>query len=112
MLLARFFLGGALQTEMMALDDAAMIAAARAEFADLLGVTAEPAIMRVRRWPEAMPQYAVGHLDRVAAIEREAARLGGLVLVGAYLHGVGIPDCVRSGEAAAEAAMSYVTRPR
>lgn len=110
MVLARVFLGGALQAAMMALDDAAMIAAARDEFASLLGVKAAPALVRVRRWPEAMPQYAVGHLQRVAEIEREAAALKGLVLVGAYLRGVGIPDCVRSGEAAAEAAMSVITR--
>ena len=108
MVLARVFIGGALQNAMMALDDAAMAAAAREEFAALLGVTATPTMVRVRRWPDAMPQYAVGHLDRAGAIEREAAQLDGLVLAGAYLRGVGIPDCVRSGEAAAEAIFSQL----
>ena len=108
-LLARVFLGGALQTEMMMLDDAAMIAAARAEFASLLGVIAEPALAHVRRWPEAMPQYMVGHLARVAQIERAAA-LNGIHLAGAYLRGVGIPDCVHSGETAAEAVFAALCK--
>ena len=62
--------------------------------------------MRVSRWPASMPQYRVGHLARVDAIERRAAALPGLHLTGAAYRGVGIADCVRSGEAAAEAALS------
>jgi len=49
-----------------------------------------------------MPQYAVGHLERVAAIEARAATLPGLALAGAAYRGVGVPDCVHSGEAAAD----------
>lgn len=101
--LLRAFLGGALQTEMMALDDAAMVEAACDEFRELLGVGAPPLWSHVSRWPDSMPQYAVGHLERVAAIERAAAELRGIALAGAALRGVGIPDCVLSGERAAEA---------
>ncbi|MGH7934785.1 MAG: protoporphyrinogen oxidase, partial [Candidatus Binataceae bacterium] len=108
MLLARVFLGGALQTEMMRLDDAAMIDAARAEFAALLGVTAAPMLAHLQRWADAMPQYAVGHLERAAAIEREAAALPAFALAGAFLRGVGIPDCISSGERAAEAMFSHI----
>lgn len=108
MILARVFLGGALQTEMMTLNDAEMIAAAREEFASLLGVTAEPVLTCVRRWPNSMPQYAVGHLARVAEIERAAAVIPGLTLAGAYLRGVGIPDCIASGERAAETTFSQL----
>ncbi len=61
--LLRVFLGGAMQREMMALDDAEMAAAARAEIADLLGIVADPILTRVARWADSMPQYAVGHLD-------------------------------------------------
>lgn len=110
MILARVFLGGALQSEMMALSDAAMLAAAREEFASLIGVTAEPALTCVRRWPESMPQYAVGHLARVAEIERVAAAIPQLALAGAYLRGVGIPDCIARGERAAEAVFSQLTQ--
>ncbi|MGO9264926.1 MAG: protoporphyrinogen oxidase [Candidatus Binataceae bacterium] len=108
LILARAFLGGALQTGMTTLDDDALIAAARDEFRALLGVTAPPLFTHVRRWPESMPQYAVGHLERVKAIRAGAAGLPGVILAGAYLDGVGIPDCVRMGEAAAAGAFAQV----
>jgi protoporphyrinogen/coproporphyrinogen III oxidase len=109
MILARVFLGGALQSEMMKLGDDAMLAAAREEFAGLLGVTEEPVFAYVQRWPASMPQFAVGHLERVAEIEREAAGVPGFALAGAFLRGVGIPDCIRSGEEAAESAIARLT---
>jgi oxygen-dependent protoporphyrinogen oxidase len=109
MILARVFMGGALPTEMMDLDDPAMIAAARDEFASLLSLTAEPALTCVRRWPDSMPQYAVGHLELVTKIERAVASLTGLTLAGAYLRGVGIPDCIASGERAAETTFADLT---
>jgi oxygen-dependent protoporphyrinogen oxidase len=100
-ILARAFVGGVLQNEMNSLPDDAIIAAVRDEFRALLGVTAAPGIVEVQRWPDSMPQYEVGHLDRVAEIERAAAHLPRFVLAGAAYRGVGIPDCIRSGEEAA-----------
>jgi oxygen-dependent protoporphyrinogen oxidase len=100
-ILARAFVGGVLQGEMMALPDRDIVTAVRDEFRALLGVTAVPGIVAVQRWPDSMPQYEVGHLDRVGEIEREVGRLPRFVLAGAAYHGVGIPDCVRSGEDAA-----------
>ncbi len=107
-ILTRVFLGGALQERMMSLSDAEMIAAAREEFKALLGVTAEPILTHVERWPDAMPQYAVGHLGRVAEIERRAAALPGLAIAGSALRGVGVPDCIHSGEQAAESVLSQI----
>src|SRR5581483_6973670 len=111
-LLARAFLGGVLQKGMMELGDDEMIAAARDEFADLLGVTAAPAIAEVQRWPDAMPQYDVGHMDRIGAIERAAAEIPHFALAGAAYRGVGIPDCVRSGEEAARAIFDRIAAVR
>jgi oxygen-dependent protoporphyrinogen oxidase len=111
-LLARAFLGGVLQKGMMELADDEMIAAARDEFADLLGVTAAPAIAEVQRWPDAMPQYDVGHMDRIGAIERAAAEIPRFALAGAAYRGVGIPDCVRSGEEAARAIFDRIAAER
>jgi oxygen-dependent protoporphyrinogen oxidase len=104
--LIRAFLGGALNADALREDDAVLIARARRELGEALGVTAEPVLVRVSRWPASMPQYRVGHLARVDAIERRAAGLPGLQLAGAAYRGVGIADCVRAGEAAAEAAFS------
>jgi len=109
MILARVFLGGALQSEMMKLGDDEMLAAAREEFAALNGVTEQPVFAYVQRWPASMPQFAVGHLERVAEIEHAAASVPGFALAGAFLHGVGIPDCIRSGEEAAESVIAHLT---
>ena len=102
-ILVRGFVGGAMQSELMALDDAAMTAVVREEFHALLGVDAAPLWSQVNRWSDSMPQYAVGHHARVAEIERAAAALPGLELAGAAFRGVGIPDCVLGGERAAQA---------
>jgi oxygen-dependent protoporphyrinogen oxidase len=107
-MVARAFIGGALQGAMLRLDDDALIAAACDEFRALLGVQAKPQFAHVRRWPDSMPQYAVGHLERVKMIRDEVAMLPGLYLAGAYLDGVGIPDCVRHGETAAEVAFAHL----
>jgi oxygen-dependent protoporphyrinogen oxidase len=82
-----------------------LVEAVRHDLADLAGITAAPLLVRVHRHPRAMPQYAVGHLPRVAAIAARAAALPGLALAGAAYGGVGMPDCVRSGEAAADAVL-------
>ena len=103
--LLRCFVGGALNERALESDDATLIAGARAELRQAIGVTAGPLLTRVHRWPKAMPQYHVGHLGRVEAIERCAAALPGLHLAGGAYRGVGIADCVRSGEAAAERAL-------
>ncbi len=61
----------------------------------------EPALSVVRRWPRSLPQYAVGHLDRIAELEKLAGALPGLRLVGNAYHGVGLADLIREGRAAA-----------
>jgi oxygen-dependent protoporphyrinogen oxidase len=99
--LLRVFMGGALNESVLTADDAGLVASARAELAPLLGIDGEPLFARVARHPRAMPQYHVGHLTRAEAIERAVARLPGLRLAGGAYRGVGIADCVRSGETAA-----------
>jgi len=100
--LLRCFVGGALNEGILESDDSALIAGTRNELRELLGITGEPVLSRVARWTKAMPQYHVGHASRVETIERCAAALPGLHLAGGAYRGVGIADCVRSGEAAAE----------
>ena len=104
--LIRGFLGGMLNAEVLAEDDAALVGRARVELHEALGITAEPVLTRLHRWPASMPQYHVGHLARVETIERAVAALPGLALAGAAYRGVGIADCVRAGEAAAERAFA------
>src|SRR5581483_11764716 len=100
-ILLRAFVGGALRPEPFALDDAALVASVRDELRSLLGIAAEPLLTRLHRWPESMPQYRVGHARRVARIRERVARLPGIALAGSAYEGVGLSDCVRSGERAA-----------
>jgi oxygen-dependent protoporphyrinogen oxidase len=100
--LLRAFVGGALQKELFDLDDATMEQVVRQELRQLLGVQAAPLFARIARYPRSMPQYLVGHLALVEQIEKRVATHPGLALAGSAYRGVGIADCVRGGEAAAE----------
>ena len=81
--------------------DSDLVALARDEV-KRTGVVAPPVLTRVHRWPGGMPQYVMGHPDRVARIEAALTGHPGLAVAGAAYRGVGIPDCIGSGEAAAE----------
>jgi len=100
--LLRVFLGGALDAGVLEGDDESLAALARAELQRALGITSPPVLTRVGRHPSAMPQYLVGHLSRVEAIDRMLTAHPGLALAGGAYRGVGIADCVRSGEQAVE----------
>jgi protoporphyrinogen/coproporphyrinogen III oxidase len=91
--------------------DADLVALARDELA-FLGVAAEPLLRRVQRWPWGMPQYVLGHPERVARIDDGLAAYPGLAVAGAAYGGVGIPDCIRSGELAAESVVRAVAGAR
>jgi len=108
--LLRAFAGGALQPEVFALDEAEMARRVEIDLRELLGISEDPLFVEVAKWERSMPQYEVGHLDRVNEIERLAGELPGLTLAGNAYRGAGIPDCVRSGEAAAEALIAHCAR--
>lgn len=104
--LLRVFLGGALDPQVMTLDDDAIVALARHDVDDMLGARGSPRLVRVERWGHAMPQYHVGHLGRVARIAAAVQRHRGLALAGAAYTGVGIPQVIASGQAAAQACLA------
>jgi oxygen-dependent protoporphyrinogen oxidase len=83
-------------------DDADLAALAAQELSLLAGLPARPVAWRVSRWGGGLPQYAVGHLDRVARVRAAVAAVPGLAVCGAAYDGVGIPACIRSARAAAE----------
>jgi oxygen-dependent protoporphyrinogen oxidase len=100
--LLRAFVGGALQPDMFALDKDEMLARVKNDLSDLLGIAGDPLFADVTKWAYSMPQYEVGHLDRMNQIEKQLNELPGLTLAGNSYRGAGIPDCIRSGERAAE----------
>lgn len=108
--LVRAFVGGALFPEAYEMPDDRMLAGVGRDLRDLIGVRADPVDSVITRWPRSMPQYNVGHLERVTRLEEEAGRHATLALAGAAYRGVGIPDCVRSGEAAGERLVTALAR--
>jgi oxygen-dependent protoporphyrinogen oxidase len=100
--LLRAFVGGALQPELLELNEGELLAHVLRDLRDLLGIDRAPLFAEITKWERSMPQYHVGHLERVKRIEARLASLPGLVLAGNAYSGLGIPDCIRSGEAAAE----------
>ena len=99
--LVRVYLGRFGGRDVTSDTDDELVAGGRGEIA-FLGVSARPVLTCVHRWPLGMPQYVVGHLDRLERIDAALAAHSGLALAGAAYCGVGIPDCIASGEAAAE----------
>ncbi len=100
--LIRGFVGGPHNQEIMERSDEELVQIVHLEFRDILGLNpkAKPLFTRVYRWPLGMPQYTMGHLSRVELIEKRSAQIPGLALAGGCYRGVGLPNCVESGERA------------
>ena len=98
--LLRAFIGGPRREDLVDQDDEALVSLVREELRGIMGVRAAPTVTRVYRWPRGNPQYDVGHLEHVDQIE--ALCPPGLYLTGSAYRGVGIPDCVKQGQATAE----------
>ena len=111
-LLVRCYVGGVGREAILQLDDQALVARVRAELASMCGVNTAPGFVEVNRWMRAMPQYTLGHLERLNQIEAALGRYGGLILTGAGYRGVGIPDCIRDGAVAAERVVRYLSGAR
>lgn len=107
--LIRVFIGGALQPELLNLSDDELRRIAIDELGELLRIKGHPMFTDIARWPRAMPQYHVGHVERVARIEKLVARHPHLALAGNAYHGVGIPQCIASAEDAAESIAASLT---
>jgi len=93
-------------------DDADLADLAAAELGDALGLTAPPVAWRVTRWGGGLPQYNVGHLDRVARIRAAVAEQPGLAIAGAAYDGIGIPACAATAKSAAAQVTAYLTARR
>jgi protoporphyrinogen/coproporphyrinogen III oxidase len=109
--LVRIFVGGACQPELLENSDEEIERFALQDLADLLGISGPPQFAFVRRWDGTMPQYHLGHVQRVEEIQRRVAALPGLQLAGNAYHGVGIPFCIRSGQRAAQLLLSHNPAP-
>jgi oxygen-dependent protoporphyrinogen oxidase len=101
MLVLRCSIGRHREAEDLQVDDAELVQRALEDLADAIGLSVRPVDLHVQRWGGALPQYAVGHLDRVRNIRSAVAAVPGLAVCGAAYDGLGIPACVASAELAA-----------
>jgi oxygen-dependent protoporphyrinogen oxidase len=105
-IVARCFLGGTEDAGVLGESDEAVTAVVTQELREIAGVTAPPRFTRIARWPRSMAQYTVGHPARQAELEARLAQIPGLYVAGNAYQGIGIPDCIRMGKAAAEKILS------
>jgi oxygen-dependent protoporphyrinogen oxidase len=98
--LLRGFFGGDTAPGLLNDDDGTLVSLAHRQLSRALGQLPEPDISLVRRWPLSLPQYVVGHLDRVTKLTQLSGSFPGLYLIGNAYHGVGLPDLIREGREA------------
>ena len=106
--IVRCSVGRAGEEALLQRDDAGLAGLAAADLAAATGVRGAPAAMRVSRWGGGLPQYAVGHLQRIARIRGAVAALPGLAVCGAAYDGIGIPACIASARLAADQVLAYL----
>lgn len=109
--LVRAFFGGAAAERLMKCGNDETASIARLELARLLGPLPEPQVTMVRRWPSSLPQYGVGHLERMVELDERVRRLDGLSLLGNGYRGVGLPDLIRDARAAARQIVEELKAP-
>ena len=110
--LIRVFVGRAGQESDIPWNETGLLDLAREELELTLGITAEPLVSRVFIWESAMPQYNLGHPEKLAQIDTALEKHPCLALAGNGYRGIGIPDCIHSGERAVEKIMKYLSLPR
>ncbi|HTA24464.1 MAG TPA: protoporphyrinogen oxidase [Terriglobales bacterium] len=109
--LIRCFLGGAHHPAILDQTDEEILSLAKQELRQILNLTADPLFTRIYKWNNAMAQYNVGHIERILAIEQACCDLPNLALAGNAYHGIGVPDCVRSGADAANHILQALDLP-
>ena len=107
--LLRAFVGGALQPNHLLQSESEMVESVLKDLRETLGINGEPTLTIVSKHSDAMAQYHVGHPDKATKIKAQVGKLPGLALAGNAYHGIGIPDCIHSGEQAAHTLLEYLT---
>ena len=109
--LVRCFVGGAGNEHLSRFDEADIIAIVRNELRDIMGIKAEPIFTRVYKWEKCMPQYTIGHSERLKRINARLVSYPGLFLAGSAYRGIGISDCIKGGARAAMKAREFLKAP-
>jgi oxygen-dependent protoporphyrinogen oxidase len=108
--LMRAFLGGGRDPHRLERTDEELIETAREALADIMSTRGDPLFSRLYRWTRQSPQYEVGHLQRIAAIESHLAAIPGLFVTGSGFRSIGIPDCIADARETAARAAAFATK--
>ncbi|TAJ23911.1 MAG: protoporphyrinogen oxidase [Nitrospirae bacterium] len=111
-MLARCYIGGVGREDILRADDATIVRRVRDDLRHIAGIAAEPVHVEVNRWERGMPQYVLGHRNRLDQIQAAMSGFQGLYFTGAAYRGVGVPDCIRDGNEAADLVVKYLTGRR
>jgi oxygen-dependent protoporphyrinogen oxidase len=107
--LLRCYVGRSGEQDWMNWSDEELVRKVRLDVVELMGIKAEPLFHEITRMPNSMPQYPVGHLDKIAEFRQDLAEaIPGAFVTGAGFHGVGLPDCIRQGKEAAQQLADYL----
>ncbi len=106
----RAFVGGAHNEDLVDLDDEEMLKVVRKELMDIMGVATRPVLTRIYRWHKSMPQYTLGHAQKLKRLEEVLLRYPGLYLTGCAYRGIGIGDCIHEGQLTAERVLKFLER--
>jgi len=107
----RCFFSSSRMPDLLSHSDEDLQKMARQELKEILGLVAEPRFAKTFRWDRAMAQYEVGHLDRVAEMEKILSAMPGFQIIGNSFHGIGVPDCIKSAKQAVGKIISGVSQP-
>lgn len=110
--LVRCYVGGAGREDLLKADDGTIVRRVREDLRHIAGITAEPTYVEVNRWERGMPQYVLGHRNRLDRIQAALSNFQGLYFTGAAYRGVGVPDCIRDGMDTADLIVKYLTGRR
>jgi oxygen-dependent protoporphyrinogen oxidase len=108
--LLRCFVGGAKNESIVSWGDKELLAAVRGDIEEILGIRDKPFLTRIYRWKKSMPQYTLGHEERLSRIEGELSNYPGLFLTGSAYRGIGISDCVHEAELTAEKVLEFIKK--
>ena len=107
-ILIRCFIGGSRNEELVSLDDKDMLKMIKEELKDIMGISAEPILTRIYRWEKAMPQYTIGHDERVSRIEESILKYPDIFVTGSAYRGGGISECIKNAQLTAESVLNHL----
>jgi oxygen-dependent protoporphyrinogen oxidase len=108
--LLRCFVGGAKNEAIVSWEESRLLSAVRGDIEEILGIQGEPLFAKIYRWKKSMPQYTLGHEQRLARIEEGLSNYPGLFLTGSAYRGIGISDCIHEAELTVQQCLKFIKK--